>query len=248
MSFAIGDKSAAAQDAGKRRLRLMIVDDHDLFRKGLRTLLEEDGYQVIDASSGDVALRLAPSFQPDVVVMDMHMPGTSGVDATRRLLAEHPRLSVLMLTVATQDDDVLEAMRAGAAGYLLKDAELPELVAAVEAAAVGHSAISPTVAPVLLRWLRHAPTPASPVACGVSLSERERAVLGLVTQGYGNAEIAGRLYVSLSTARNLVSRIIEKLGVDNRVQAATYAIRHDLVDLPVGRDREPDPHLNRVSV
>jgi DNA-binding NarL/FixJ family response regulator len=247
MSSALGDKRVAEQNPSHRRLRLMVVDDHDLFRTGLRTLLEEEGYQVIDASSGDVALRLARSFQPEVVVMDMHMPRTSGLEATRMLLAEHPRLSVLMLTVAAHDDSVLDAIRAGAAGYLLKDAELPELVAAVEAAAVGHATISPGVAPALLRWVRRAPTPTSPVTSEVSLSERERAVLGLVAQGYENAAIAGRLYVSVSTARNLVSRVLEKLGVKNRVQAATYAIRHDLVDIPVASERDPHPQLSHGS-
>jgi DNA-binding NarL/FixJ family response regulator len=245
MSWAAADKTTSEQDAGQRRLRLMVVDDHDLFRTGLRTLLEGEGYQVIDASSGDVALRLARSFRPQVVVMDMHMPRISGVDATRMLLAEHPGLPVLMLTVAVQDDGILDAIRAGAAGYLLKDAELPQIVAAVEAAAGGHSAISPTVASALLRWVRRAPTPASPVTSGVSLSERERAVLALVAEGYENAAIAERLHVSLSTTRNLVSCVLGKLGVENRVQAAAYAIRHDLVDLPVCTERDPDPHLSR---
>jgi DNA-binding NarL/FixJ family response regulator len=233
--------------SAQRRLRLMVVDDHDLFRTGLRTLLEAEGYEVIDASSADVALRLARSFNPDVVVMDMHMPHTSGPEATRMLSAEHPRVPVLMLTVAAQDDDVLDAIRAGAAGYLLKDAELPEIVAAVEGVAVGHSAISPTVAPALLRSVRRAPTPTRPITSGVPLSEREREVLALVAQGYENAAIAGRLYVSLSTARNLVSRVLAKLGVENRVQAATYAVRHDLFDLPVASDRDTLTPLSHGS-
>ena len=222
----------------KRRLRLMVVDDHDLFRTGLRTLLEAEGYQVVDAPSADVALRLARSFKPEVVVMDMHMPHTSGLEATRMLLAEHPSVPVLMLTVAAQDDGVIDAIRAGAAGYLLKDAELRQIVAAVEGVAIGHSAISPTVAPALLRSVRHAPTQARPITSGVTLSEREREVLALVAQGYENPAIAERLFVSLSTARTLVSSVLGKLGVENRVQAATYAVRHDLVDLPVAADRD----------
>lgn len=214
-------------------MRLMVVDDHELYRTGLRTLLVHEGYKVVEAPSGDVALRLARSFQPEVVVMDMNMPGTSGIEATRMLVTEHPRLSVLILTVTAEDDSVLDAVRAGAAGYLLKDAPMSEIVAGIEAAAAGHPAISPRVASTLMRTVRSAPTPPSAAARGPALSEREHTVLALVARGYENAEIAGRLYVSLSTVRNLVSRLFEKLGVDNRVQAATFAVRHELVDLAV---------------
>jgi DNA-binding NarL/FixJ family response regulator len=225
---------AAEPDARRQRcLRLMVVDDHELYRTGLRTLLVDEGHKVVEAPSGEVALRLARSFRPEVVVMDMNMPETSGIEATRMLLTEHPRLSVLMLTVTADDDGVLEAVRAGASGYLLKDAQMSEIVAGIEAAAAGHSAISPCVASTLMRTVRSAPTPPGMAAHGPALSERERAVLALVARGYENAEIASRLYVSLSTARNLVSRVFEKLGVDNRVKAATFAVRHELVDLAI---------------
>jgi DNA-binding NarL/FixJ family response regulator len=203
----------------------LIVDDHGLFRTGLRTLLEPEGYEVVTAPSGEVALRLAASFRPDVVLMDVHMPGLSGIEATRTLLAERPELPVLMLTVVEKKDSILEAIHAGAAGYLLKDADLRDIVSAVEAAVAGHSAISPPVAATLISSLRSAP---APVASIVPLSDREREVLSLIADGYDNAAIAQRLYVSPSTARNLVSRVLGKLGVENRVQAATYALRHGL--------------------
>ena len=210
-------------------LRVMLVDDHDLFRTGLRTLLERAGFGVVEASGAEVAVRLARSFRPDVVVMDMHMPGTSGIEATRLLHAEHPDLAILMLTVTADDERVLEAVRAGASGYLLKDAALPDIVAGIEAAAAGHSAIAPAAASALVasvRLTQDEARPPQPV-----LSERERTVLALVANGYENIEIAERLYVSPSTVKNHVSRLFEKLGVDNRVRAAAFAIRHDLANL-----------------
>src|SRR5262245_45532372 len=209
-------------------LRVMIVDDHGLFRTGLRTLLEPEGYEIITAPSGEAALRLARSFRPDVVLMDVQMPGLSGIEATRTLLAERPELPVLMLTVEEKKDTILEAIHAGAVGYLLKDADLRDIVSAVEAAVAGHSAISPPVAATLIASLRSAPTPAADVASVVPLSDREREVLSLTADGSDNAAIAQRLYISTSTARNLVSRVLGKLGVENRVQAATYALRHGL--------------------
>ena len=234
IAYVESPERAADLDARRQRcLRLMVVDDHELYRTGLRTLLVQEGYKVVEAPSGEVALRLARSFRPEVVVMDMNMPGTSGIEATRMLLTEHPGLSVLMLTVTADDESVVDAVRAGAFGYLLKDAQMSEIVAGIEATAAGHSAISPRVASALVRTVRSATTMPSAITRGPALSKRERTVLALVAQGYENAEIARRLYVSLSTVRNLVSRVFEKLGVDNRVQAATFAVRHELVDVAI---------------
>jgi DNA-binding NarL/FixJ family response regulator len=212
-------------------LRVMLVDDHDLFRTGLRTLLEKAGFGVVDARSAEVALRLARSFRPDVVVMDVNMPGMGGIEGARLLKAEHPNLPILMLTVTADDERVLEALRAGASGYLLKDAALPDVVAGIEAAAAGHSAIAPSVASVLVASVRRTPTTKPPTAEPPRLTERERTVLALVANGYENTEIAERLYVSPSTVKNHISRLYEKLSVDNRVRAAAFAIRHDLADL-----------------
>jgi DNA-binding NarL/FixJ family response regulator len=213
-------------------VRVLVVDDHDLFRTGLRCLLEEEGFEVADSSSGPAAIRRAPSFAPDVVVMDMNMPEVSGIEATPLVLEAAPSASVLMLTIATDDSRVIDAVRAGASGYLLKNAELAEIVAGIRAAADGHSAISPRVAGKLLHSVRSsAPeTPADPPPEALELSERERAVLALLTKGCDNADIGRRLHVSPSTVKSHVSRVLEKLGVDNRIQAATFAIRHGLED------------------
>lgn len=228
------ERAAEPSALRQRCLRLMVVDDHELYRSGLRMLLTDEGYKVIEAPNGDVAIRLARSFRPDVVVMDRNMPGVSGIEAARMLSAEHPRLAVLMLTADADTEQVLEAVQAGACGYLLKDAPMPEIVAGIEAAAAGYSPLSPRIASIVMTTLRSAPTPRQPIAGCPQLSERERAVLALVSEGYENAEIARELYLSVSTVRNLVSRVFAKLGVENRVQAATFAVRHGLVDQGVG--------------
>jgi DNA-binding NarL/FixJ family response regulator len=215
-------------------IRVLIVDDHDLFRTGLRALLEEAGFEVADASGGPEAARRARGFAPDVVVMDMNMPEMTGVEATPLVLDAAPDASVLMLTIATDDERVIAAVRAGASGYLLKDAPLEEIATGIEAAAAGYCAIAPRVAGVLLQTARSAAGVAEdrPVPRDLpQLSPRERDVLELLAQGLDNSEIAARLYLSSSTVKNHVSKLREKLGVDNRVQAATYAIRSGLVAL-----------------
>jgi NarL family two-component system response regulator LiaR len=210
-------------------VRILLVDDHELFRVGLRELLEEEGFEVADAASGESALRQCRSFRPDVVVMDMNMPGMSGIEATRRVLEAHPAAAVLMLTVAADDERVLEAIRAGATGYLLKEARLAEIVAGVNAAAAGRSPIAPGVAGALVASVREGGGARSGPAAS-SLTDRERAVLALLAQGFDNRAIARRLFVSPSTVKNHVSSVLAKLGVENRVQAAAYAVRHGFVD------------------
>lgn len=210
-------------------LRILLVDDHELFRVGLRELLEAEGFEVADAASGESALRQCRSVRPDVVVMDMNMPGMSGIEATRGILEAHPAAAVLMLTVAADDERVLEAIRAGATGYLLKEARLAEIVAAVNAAAAGRSPIAPGVAGALVASVREGGGPSSRPAAS-SLTDREGAVLALLAQGYDNRAIARRLFVSPSTVKNHVSSVLAKLGLENRVQAAAYAVRHGLVD------------------
>ena len=212
------------------RVRVLVVDDHDLFRTGLRALLEEEGFEVADAVGGAAGVRRARGFAPDVVMMDVNMPGMSGVEATPLMLEVVPDASILMLTIAAGKTEVLDAIRAGASGYLLKGAELSEIVAAIRAAAAGHSTISARVAGHLVRAVRSSDagvsTNSAPQEHG--LSAREREVLTLVTHGCDNAEIAGRLYMSVSTVKNHVSRVLDKLGVNNRVQAATFATREHL--------------------
>jgi DNA-binding NarL/FixJ family response regulator len=209
-------------------IRVLLVDDHELFRGGLRNLLEAVGFEVTDASSGEAGVRLALTFKPHVVIMDMNMPGISGIEATRRLLEVHPEAAVLMLTLAADDEGVLDAIRAGASGYLLKEAQLDEIVAAVRATAAGRSSIAPRVAGALVASVRTGSRPRGEGAGAAALTQRERAVLALLAQGLENGEIADRLFVSASTVKNHVSNLLEKLGVDNRVQAAAYAIRHGL--------------------
>jgi DNA-binding NarL/FixJ family response regulator len=216
------------------KVRVLIVDDHDLFRTGLRMLLEEEGFEVEDAMSAAAGIRRARQFVPHVVVMDMHMPAMSGAQATPLVLEAAPDAAVLMLTIAADETEVLDAVRAGASSYLLKDAELPEIVAGIRAAAAGRSAISIHVAGHLLGSVRSSdPMPESRPSpspgCG-ALSPREREVLVLVTEGWDNSEIAGRLHLSPSTVKNHVSRLLEKLGVDNRLQAATFAVREGLAE------------------
>jgi two-component system, NarL family, response regulator LiaR len=215
-------------------LQVLLVDDHDLFRAGLRELLEEEGFTVDDVSSGEAGVRRSRTMRPDVVVMDLNMPGMSGIEATRQVLTVHPGACVLMLTVAADDERVLEAIRAGAVGYLLKEARLAEIVAGVKAAADGRWPIAPRVAGALVASVRERDA-GPPRADAEALTERERAVLALIAEGHDNAEIAGRLFISTSTVKNHISNVLAKLGVENRVQAAAYAVRHGLAGEPPRR-------------
>jgi len=223
-----------ATSAPQPPLRVLVVDDHDLFRSGLRRLLDADEHLdvIADARHGDEGVQKAAELRPDVVVMDVNMPGMSGVEATRGVLESSPDSAVLMLTVTSGEHAVLDAVLAGASGYLLKDATLPEIVRGIRAAAAGESLIAPAVAGDLLARLRShgAPgaLPAPPAA--PELSPRELDVLRLVVAGRDNNEIGRRLHLSASTIKHHVSSTLEKLGVDNRIQAAVTAVRLGLVD------------------
>ena len=223
---------AVGRSAHVAPVRVLVVDDHHLFRVGIRALLEEEGFEVVDAVSGEAALRRLDGFAPDVVVMDLNMPGMSGIEATRRIVTARPGTAVLMLSIAGEGDDLLEALRAGATGYLLKDARLEEIVAGIRAAADGHSAIALPLARTLVKEVRGSGERRSPErpALPVALSDREREILRLLASGCDNATIGRRLFLSPSTVKGHVSRVLDKLGVDNRVQAAAYAIRHRLSD------------------
>lgn len=212
-------------------LRVLIVDDHDLFRTGLRNLLEEQSVQVIgEAATGAEAVRIVREIAPDVVVMDLNMPGMGGVDATRHISAIAPLTRVVMLTISDEDTDVMDAILAGACGYLLKDSSIEELIAGIEAAAKGESLISPTIAAKVLQRVRA--TSANPeIATQIraELSDREIEVLKLIANGKDNAMIAGELHISPKTVKNHISNILMKLQIDNRIQAAVYAVRSGLV-------------------
>lgn len=213
-------------------LRVIVVDDHDLFRSGLRRLLQDqDALQVVaDARRGEEAVQRVAELHPDVVVMDVNMPGMSGVHATRALREISPQTAVLMLTVSADEDAVLDAVLAGAAGYLLKDATLPEIVRGIRAAAAGQSLVAPAVAGSLLARLRRHGPPDAPPPAVPELSPRELEVLRLVVAGCDNSDIGRRLHLSTGTIKHHVSSTLSKLGVDNRIQAAVLAVRLGLAD------------------
>jgi DNA-binding NarL/FixJ family response regulator len=211
---------------------VVLVDDHALFRRGLCELLVEHGFSVVgEASNGAAGVRLVAELRPDVVLMDLEMPGMDGQQATRAIAEQGLGARVLVMTISVSDEDVLAAITAGAAGYLLKDAEVAEIVAGVRAAAAGDSRISPAMITAVVDRLRQhersarreRPAPAA------ALTERELEVLGLVVEGFDNGEIAAMLHLSPSTVKHHVTGMLEKLGVANRVQAAVYGVRHELV-------------------
>jgi DNA-binding NarL/FixJ family response regulator len=211
--------------------RVLLVDDHDLFRTGLRNLLEEQSIQVVgESDNGTDALRLVREVAPDVVVMDLNMPGISGVEATRQISMIAPLARVLVLTISDQDSDVMEAILAGACGYLLKDASISELLSGIHAAAAGESLVSPTIASKVLQYVRA--TGAAHREARViqsELSDRELQVLKLIANGKDNAMIAGELHISPKTVKNHISNILMKLQIENRIQAAVYAVRSGIV-------------------
>jgi DNA-binding NarL/FixJ family response regulator len=212
----------------KDHVRLVIADDHVLFRRGLRRLLEQHGIETVgEASNGKTAVQLVRELRPDVVVMDFSMPIMNGVEATREILAENPKARVLMLTISADESPVLDAMLAGACGYQLKDASGGDLIQAVRAAAIGQSLISPRIAAHLVKRLRETAPPEPEVAEDdlTDLTCREVEVLRLVAEGKENAQIAGELYISPKTVKNHVASILGKLDIENRVQAAVFAVR-----------------------
>ena len=212
-------------------VRVLIVDDHDLFRTGLRNLLESEGVQIVgEAAAGHEALAIVRELAPDVVVMDLNMPGMTGVEATRHIVALSPLTRVLVLTISDEDGDVMDAILAGACGYLLKDASVQELMQGIRSAAVGEALISPGIAAKVLRRIRaSAAQPAVEKAIKSELSDREIDVLKLISNGKDNAQIAADLHISPKTVKNHISNILMKLQIDNRIQAAVYAVRSGIV-------------------
>lgn len=206
-------------------IRVMTVDDHGVIRNGLRfSLLAFADLELVgEATNGEQALQLCGELRPDVVLMDMVMPGMSGADATRALLRKHPEVKVIALTSFHESALVRNALQAGAIGYLLKDVGADELAEAIRTAHAGYSTFSPEVTKAL------AEETAEPPRLGHDLTEREREVLALLVEGLSNSEIAQRLLISHHTARFHVSGILSKLGASNRAEAAALAIKHHLV-------------------
>jgi DNA-binding NarL/FixJ family response regulator len=213
-------------------VRVLIADDHPLFREGMRGRLDRvaDVAVVGEAASGDEAVELAHKLEPDVILMDIKMPGLSGIEATREIQRASPRVGILMLTMFEDDDSVFAAMRAGAKGYLLKDSGGEGVVRAIRAVASGEAVFGPGVAERIIGFFS-APRTAAPQRAFPELTEREEEVLSLVAQGKSNREIARQLFVSLKTVRNHVSNILLKLQVADRAQAVIRAR-----DAGMGRD------------
>jgi DNA-binding NarL/FixJ family response regulator len=210
--------------------RVLLVDDHEIYRAGLRGLLEEQGIDIVgEAATGEAAVRLVEETHPNVVIMDLNMPGIGGIEATRRITSVAPLARVLMLTVSSTAPDITDAVLAGACGYLLKSATTQEIVNGIDAATRGDALLSPSVAAKLLDRVRESPAPPSiPDATQASLTDRELEVLKLLASGMDNADIGRSLFISPSTVKNHISSILLKLQIENRIQAAVYAVRSGL--------------------
>ena len=214
-------------------IRVLLADPHALFRRGVRLVLEDEvDIEVVgEAGDGLDAVERITELTPDLVLMDVGMPGVSGIEATRRVRAAVPSVKVAILTVSERDEDLFAAVRAGATGYLLKEVSIEELPEAVRAVARGHSLISPSMASRLLTEFnvlsrrveeQHGNVP--------RLSDRELEVLRLVARGLSNRDIATELVIAENTVKNHVRNILEKLQVRSRMEAAMYAVREKLVD------------------
>jgi len=224
-------------------LRVVVVDDHRLVREGIQTMikLQDPSIEVVGtAADGREALALVESRSPDVVLMDLRMPGVSGIEATEIIREKHQKVRVIALTTFEDEDLVMQALRAGAVGYLLKDIGAPELVEAIYAANRGGSPISPAVAAQLVQKVAsgsHAPVVSRHE--DLALSEREHEILSLIVDGLDNDAIARKLYISKGTVKNHVSHIYERLGVSGRAEAMALAVSRGITPR-----REPDRQGN----
>src|SRR5918998_528801 len=204
--------------------RVLVADDHTLFRYGLKaTLTSAEGFEVAgEAATGEEVLEQVAQAQPDIILMDIQMPGINGIEATRRVLERDPSVGVVVVTMFEDDDSVFAAMRAGARGYVLKGADAQEVLKVVDAVAEGEAHFGPEIARRLMAFFS-APKPATPSEAFPELTAREAELLDLIARGLNNAEIAKRLYVSQKTVRNHVSNIFLKLQVADRAQAIVKA-------------------------
>lgn len=215
-------------------IRLLLCDDHAMFRQGLRSILEtEDDFRIIgEASTGREAVRYALETKPDVALMDIQMPELDGVGATKAILAERPDAKVIILTMYRQDKYVFEAIKVGARGYLLKDADANDLIDAIRRVAAGETLLNAEMAASILDEFRKVgELPEHPDHKISELTEREEDILRLLAQGASNQEIAQSLGVSEKTVRNRLSEIFSKLRLNNRTQAALYALREGIATL-----------------
>lgn len=206
-------------------IKVLVVDDHPVVRDGLKNMfMVFDDLELIgEAESGDEALAFCQQHTPDVILMDILMPGMNGIQATRSILGQHPQVKIIVLTSYPKDDLVQESLEAGAIGYMLKNAQIDDLADSIRAAISGQPTLSPEATQALIR------VKTGPLTPGRNLSPRERDVLSLIAQGLNNDEIAERLVISPATARHHVSACLQKLGAKNRTEAAALAIKHGLV-------------------
>ena len=211
-------------------LRVVIADDHPFYRDGLVRLLRHSGIDVVgEVPNGEAAIRVVRETEPDVVVMDLNMPGVSGLEATRRLAEEAPETRVLVLSVSAEQGDLTEAILAGASGYVLKDGPVEEIIAGIRAAAAGQSLISPRIANILMKRVRDTGR-ADIDLSAVRLSGRELDVLALLAEGKADYEVAERLSMSTQAVRANITSVLLKLQLENRAQEAIRASRHKLLE------------------
>ena len=209
--------------------RIILVDDHEVVRLGLKSLLDRHPqFEVVgEASSARDALEQVAALEPDVVVMDIRLPGTSGIEACEQIVDAHPNTKVIMLTSYAEDEMLFSAIRAGASGYVLKQIASEELVKAIEAVGRGEALLDPAVTQRVFQEVRRA-VKEEEASAFQHLSQQEKHVLLLVSEGKTNREIAKNLFLGEGTVRNYVSSILSKLGVNNRAEAAAYAVEHNL--------------------
>lgn len=217
--------------------RVLICDDHVVFRRGLTLVLEpEDDLAVVgEAADTDAAVAAAGELRPDVILMDLRMPGGGGIAATRRILADHPGTRIIALTVSDDDADLFEAVKAGAVGYLLKEVSIEEVADAVRAAAAGQSLLSPAITAKLMEGFAELANQGGATGRSAAvghLTDRELEALQGMARGRSNREIAAELGIAENTVKNHVRGVLEKLGVKSRTEAALHAVREGLVDEP----------------
>lgn len=208
-------------------LKVLLVDDHEVVRLGIKSLLSHyPQFEVVaEAGTADEAIQKAADFKPDVIVMDIRLPGKSGIDATREIMATQPDTKVVMLTTFADDELLFDAISAGASGYVLKQIDSQELISALERIGRGESLLDPAVTQQVFKRMRETTRKAESEAFA-ALSEQELKVLALVAQGKRNKEIADQVFLSEKTVRNYVSSILSKLALSTRAEAAAYAVKH----------------------
>lgn len=212
-------------------IRILLVDDHSLFRSGIKSLLEsQDSFDVVgEASDGLEGVKRAKQLKPDIVLLDLHMPGTSGLEALQMLTDEMPEIVVLMLTISEDAQDLMQALRSGARGYLLKNIEITFLVASIHRAINGESVISPQMSEALISAVREPVIKKEEEKAAIKLTPRESEIIIMLAQGESNKSIARTLDLAESTVKIHVQGILRKLNVTSRVHAAVYAVEHGLM-------------------